>query len=105
MEKEVRRFTVAHELDWGYGVKISTLREDLDAIEKLGATHVEISASVSYDTAELYIIAEAERIETDGEFNARVEELTKRQERIRQDELTQLAVLKVKYELRGEQAK
>jgi len=98
MEKEVRKFKLDYKLDWEYGIEIKKLREDLDAIEKLGATHLEIEPGVSYDCPFVDIDAYAERIETDEEFKARINEETKRQEAIKLSELEKLEELKSKYE-------
>ena len=97
MEKEVRRFKVDYSLDWEYSVEISKIRADLDAIEALGATHVEIESSIMYDCAEITIEPISERLETDEEFKARVEEVEKRQSEIKRRELEQLEKLKSKY--------
>ncbi len=99
MEKEVRRFKVDYSLDWEYGVEIGKLRADLDAIEGLGATHVEIESGISYDCAYVTIEPVSERLETDEEFKARVEEVEKRQSEIKRIELEQLEKLKSKYGL------
>ena len=97
MEKEVRRFKIDYSLDWEYGLEIKKLKEDIEAIEKLGATHVGIESGVSYDCAYVTIEAMAERIETDEEFNARVAEINKRHEENKRRELKQLETLKSKY--------
>ena len=99
MEKEIRNFKINYILDWTYGVEISKIRADLDAIEKLGATHVEIEHGISYDCSYVEIDAYANRIETDEEFNARIDKINKRQEEIKRRELEQLEKLKSKYEM------
>ena len=99
MEKEIRVFEVNYLLDWDYRVEISKLRADLDAIEALGATHVEIESSIMYDCAEITIEPISERLETDEEFKARVDEVEKRQSEIKMRELEQLEKLKSKYGL------
>ena len=99
MEKEIRRFKVNYSLDWDYGVEISKLRADLDAIEALGATHVEIESGISYDCAYVTIESVSEHLETDEEFKTRVEEVEKRQSEIKRRELEQLEKLKSKYGL------
>jgi hypothetical protein len=68
MQKQVRRFKVDYSLDWEYGVEISKLRADLDAIEALGATHVEIESRTSYDCTYVNIEPISERLETDEEI-------------------------------------
>lgn len=97
MEKIVRNFKIDYTLDWTYGVSISKIREDLDAIEKLGATHVEIEHGVSYDCSYVEIDAYAERIETDEECKQRIDEMNARQAEVKRRELQQLEALKLKY--------
>ena len=97
MEKETRKFKVDYSLNWTYGVEIIKLKQDLEAIEKLGATHVEIEHGIDYDCSYVTIEAMVERIETDEEFNARVSEANKRQEETKRRELEQLEKLKSKY--------
>lgn len=99
MEKQVRQFEVSYQLDWDYGVEIGQIRKDLDELEKLGATHIEIEASVYFDSARLEIKAISERLETDEEFEQRKKVNEIRQEEIRQNELKQLEQLKSKYGL------
>lgn len=97
MEKEVRRFKVDFNFDWTYGVEIKKLKEDIEALEKLGATHVELESSVSYDTAYITIGAYVNRIETDKEYKARIDKQNQRQEDIKRRELAELEKLKLKY--------
>ena len=97
MEKEVIKFKVYYSPDWTYGVEIKKLREDLEALEKLGATHVEIEHGISYDCSYVEIVAMCERVETDEEFKARVDEVNRRQEKNKRRELDQLEKLKLKY--------
>lgn len=98
MKKIIRKFKIDYKLDWTYGIEINKLREDLDAIEKLGATHIEIEPGVSFDCPFVDIDAYSERIESDEEYNARIDEETKRQEAIKRSELEILQKLKSKYE-------
>ena len=99
MEKEIRMFKVNYLLDWDYRVEISKIRADLDAIEALGATHVVIESITRYDCDYITIKPVSERLETDEEFKARVEEVEKRQSEIKRRELEQLEKLKSKYGL------
>ena len=99
MEKEIRVFEVDYSLDWEYSVEISKIRADLDAIEALGATHVEINSSTRYDCDYVTIKPVSEHLETDEEFEQRKKEIEFRQEQIRQNELEQLELLKTKYGL------
>jgi len=97
MEKKIKAFKIK-DLDWGYSIEISRLREDLAEIEKLGATHINIESSVFYDCAELTIEAISERIETDEEFDYRLNSIKKQEDFLRQKELEKLQELKLKYE-------
>ena len=99
MEKVVRRFETNYSLDWQYLVEISKLKEDLEALEKLGATHVEIYPYTEYGSAYAKIQAYCERIETDEEFEKRKKQVEARQEQMRQRELKQLDDLQLKYGL------
>lgn len=99
MEKQVKQFDVKFNFDWGYGVEISKIRADLDELEKLGATHIEIEANVFYDSATLNIEAKCERLETDEEFKKRINEIKQREAITKQRELNELNRLKQKYEM------
>lgn len=97
MEKVKRTFKVDYVLDWEYGVEISKLRKDLDIIEKLGATYVEINSSVYYDCVYINVEAWSERIETDKEQKERLNQEQKRLDNIMHRELEQLNKLQKKY--------
>ena len=99
MEKEERDFKLEYQLDWTYGVEISKLKSDIEALEKLGATHVEIEHGINYDCSYVEIGAICRRIETDEEFEQRKKEVEARQEQNKQRELKQLQELKTKYGL------
>jgi hypothetical protein len=73
------------------------IEKDIEEIEKLGATHVNIQPDVSYDCPITRIDAICRRIETDEEFELRKKEFEAHQEQNRQRELKQLAQLKSKY--------
>jgi len=100
MDKIKRRFKVKYDLDhWEDGVEIRKLKEDIEAIEKLGATHVEIDHGVSYDCSYMTITPVSERIETDDEYNERVRCAKKKQDELKQIELKRLEEIKLKYGL------
>ena len=98
MKKQTREFKINYDLDWEYNVEISKLREDLDAIEKLGATHVSIDAYVSYDCDNLEISPISRRLETDEEYNARIVESKGKEYHKKLRDLEELRRLKLKYE-------
>jgi hypothetical protein len=97
MEKQVRRFKVDFDFNWTYGVEIKKLREDLDTLEKLGVTEIEIEAEENYGSASVTIEAFINRIETDEECKARIDKENQRQEDINRRELAELEKLKSKY--------
>lgn len=97
MEKQEQDFKLNYSLEWTYGVEISQLKKDIEELEKLGATHVNIEHGISYDCSYVEIDAICRRIETDEEFEQRKKEVDARQEQYRQRELKQLADLKSKY--------
>tara|TARA_R110000782_G_scaffold132250_1_gene224193 strand:+ start:256 stop:555 length:300 start_codon:yes stop_codon:yes gene_type:complete len=97
MKKQVRRFEVKFDFKWEYGVEISKIREDLDALEKLGATHVDIDSDVSYDCAYISFDGYVDREETDEEYLKRTTEQLDREDRIKQRDLAELKRLKDKY--------
>ncbi len=97
MEKQVRRFKVDFDFNWTYGVEIKKLREDLDTLEKLGVTEIEIEAEENYGSASVTIEAFINRIETDEECKARIDKENQRQKDIKRRELAELEKLKSKY--------
>ncbi len=99
MKKEVRRFNTDYSLGWGGRVEISKLKEDLNKLEKLGATHVEIQPYEEYGVPDVKIEAYCVRIETDEEFEKRKKEVEEKEEWVRQKDLKKLAELKAKYGL------
>lgn len=99
MEKQKKDIKLNYPLDWTYGVLIEKLKKDIEEIEKLGATHVNIEPDIRYDCPYVEIDVICRRIETDEEFEQRKKEVEARQEQYRQQELKQLAELKAKYEL------
>lgn len=99
MEKQARRFKVDFNFDWTYGVEIKKLKEDLDTLEKLGVTEIEIEAVENYGRASVSIEAFIMRIETDEEYESRINKGKQRQEDIKRRELDLLEKLKSKYGL------
>jgi hypothetical protein len=99
-KKQKREVSIPIELclDWTYGIAISKLREDLDALEKLGATDVDIETHDSWGYPSIYIKAFQRRLETDEEFQQRVNDETANETQQRARELETLRILKEKYE-------
>ena len=94
MEKQIRRFKVNFDFDWTYGVEIKKLKEDLETLEKLGVTEIEIEAEDDSVTIKAF----AERLETDEEFNERLDKEKKIKEHLVLTELRELERLKAKYD-------
>ena len=97
MEKQERRFKVDFDFNWTHGVEIKKLKDDLDTLEKLGVTEIEIEAEYNYGSASVTIEAFINRLETDEECNARITKENQRQEDIKRRELAELEKLKSKY--------
>jgi hypothetical protein len=93
MEKIHISFKVPYTVEWSYGIEISKIRQDLDAIEKLGGTHIDIHSSDSYPEYDAFY----RRIETDDEFNARKADFDRKKEELKIKELRELERLKNKY--------
>jgi hypothetical protein len=100
MEKQIRRFKVDFDFDWTYGVEIKKLREDLDALEKLGVTEIEIEPEEIWGSASVNIKAYIDRLETDEELAERIKKEYERQKIVEARELKTLNELKAKYEKR-----
>ena len=99
MKKIKRNFMVDYYLSWTYGVSISQIREDLDALEKLGVTSIDIEAYSDYGSPCVSIEAIANRLETDDEYLERLIKEEKIADEIKQRELKQLELLSAKYKI------
>lgn len=98
MKKEIRKFAVDYELKWLWGVSISQIRKDLDELEKLGVTEIQIEPYESWGSVFANVDAYIERLETDEEYKERIESEIKRKEEERQREMQQYEALKKKFE-------
>lgn len=97
MEKQVRKFKVDFDFNWTYGVEIKKLKDDLDTLEKMGVTEIEIEAEDNWGCASITIEAYINRLETDEEFKTRSDKENQVKEEIKRRELEQLEKLKSKY--------
>lgn len=97
MEKIEKKIHIAEVTDWEYGTEIETIRQDLDELQKMGATHIDIEALDYYGSPTLEINAYSQRLETDEEYNERLSELEARKRRAELREIEQLKALKAKY--------
>jgi len=98
MEKQIRRFKVNFDFDWTYGVEIKKLKEDLETLEKLGVTEIEIEAEYNWGSPSVKIEAFTKRLETDEEFKERLDKEKKIKEHLVLTELQELERLKAKYD-------
>lgn len=98
MEKKIRDFELDYYLSWTYGIEISRLREDLDALEKLGATSIDIESYSDYGSPSVSIKAIARRMETDKECLERTNKEADARKKAEEFELRQFNALKLKYE-------
>lgn len=97
MEKIIRSFKVDFNLDWTYGVELSKLKEDINELEKLGVTDIEIQSEDDFGGSTVSVRAFINRLETDEEFNERIYKTKNIKDAIEKRELKQLAKLKLKY--------
>lgn len=97
MKKKVIDIEVAVLFDWLSNTEISKIKKDLDALEKLGATHIEFEPLTEYGISYLTVKAISRREETDEEFAQRIKATQEREEKLRRIELEQLERLKAKY--------
>ena len=95
MEKQVIRKNIGYRFDWEGNNSIESIREDLDNLEKQGATHIEIE---TYEHS-LNCTAYTERTETDEEQAERLRIEQERAERQKERDLKQYEIIKSKYNL------
>jgi len=98
MEKKIIIKTIDYELSWIYGVSIERIREDLKAVEELGATHIEIEAFENYGEIDLSVESYVKRLETDEEFNKRLNKEKDLLKQLQERELQEYKRLKSKYD-------
>lgn len=97
MKKKVIDIEVAVLLDWVTNMEISKIQKDLDAIEKLGATHIEFESLTEFGMTYITVKAICRREETDEELAQRIKVIQEREEQLRRIELEQFERLKAKY--------
>lgn len=100
MEKEIIRTKIDYNLNWAYSIEINEIRKDLDILERLGATHVEIDSAVIYDDSYVRIDAISEHLETDEEFELRISKEKQRELENKNRELKVYEKIKEKYNLK-----
>ena len=88
---------VEHDLLWAYGTSIAKIKKDIEIIEKMGATHIDIDAHEEYGDAYVTIRPVMRREETDEEYSDRLRKEKEWQDCIKERELEELNRLKNKY--------
>ena len=56
MKSRKKEFKIDFDFEWEYGVEINKLRDDLDELEKLGATNINIKADIYYSCTNFFRI-------------------------------------------------
>ena len=51
MENRIIKIKVGFNFDWTYGVELSKLKEDINKLEKLGVTEIEIKSVDDYGSS------------------------------------------------------
>ena len=97
MEKEIRKFPVDYQFRWGDETPISEIRKDLDTLEKLGATEIDVYASYMDDYPVARTEAFSSRLETDEEYNVRIALEKTRLEEVKRKELAEMYRIKEYY--------
>lgn len=97
MKKQVRRFNVPFDFDWTDGVEIKKIKEDLNELEKLGATTIDIEPQEFYGSLGVGIEAYFSRLETDEECKSRINGEERHKEYLKQRDLKELERIKSKY--------
>jgi hypothetical protein len=97
MEKQIIIVEFDYDLEWDWGVEISQIRKDLDELEKLGATHIDIDSHTSYDNTYVTYKGYVEREETDEEVLKRYEQQKDAKYLVEKLEMAEYERLKLKY--------
>lgn len=63
---------IDYPFDWSYSVSVEQMKKDIEELEKLGATHMNISAETFYDDAYLKINPVCIRMENEQEVADRI---------------------------------
>jgi hypothetical protein len=97
-ELEIKTFGVGYAFNWEYSPSIDKIRKDLDEIEKLGGTHVDVDTYDEYGETYISFAALSKRTETQDEFDERTAKNQEAKAAFKDRELAQLKKLKAKYE-------
>ena len=94
MNKIKKHFDVNHQYLYWDGRSITQIKQDLEELEKLGATHINIQY---WHDDGIEISATSERFETDEEYNKRIQQLELKNQTVKEKELQELQRLINKY--------
>lgn len=94
MKKKLINEHIKFELNWTCGVSLEQIKKDVEELEKLGATQVDIT--LDYDT--IKIDAYKERKETEKEFRERIRNEKEHAEYIEKLQRAEYEKLKSKFE-------
>jgi hypothetical protein len=98
MEKITKVEKIDNCLEWTWGVPLSQIKDDIEKLEKQGITHINIEISDNYGSQYISIETEIQRLETDEEFEERVNIEKAKLKIIEARELAEFERLKKKFE-------
>ena len=98
MEKQTIRVQFNYDINWQYGTSLEEIKQNIEELEKLGATHIDITSDIAYGESYIEFEPYAIREETDEEYDRRIK--IEEEKRLLQErrEKIQLQKLKEKYE-------
>lgn len=99
MEKKQVDLNVPYDIHWfNYtAVPIDIVKRDMNTLEQLGCTHIQITAHENFGCLSVEILPICRRFETDEEFKKRCQQEENRLKEIEQREKSELDRLKRKY--------
>jgi len=100
MEKQIVETKVDCYINWLGKLTIGKFQADLNALKELGCTHIDFKVDRNWtdDELELNVIPIKQRLETDEEYEERLDRENDYISRMEKLERAQLAFLKAKYE-------
>lgn len=99
MEKIKKDFEIYYDLDWQGETSLDRIKQDVSAIEALGATHINIDHGIDFDSSYIRITVLNSRVETDEEFEKRVLEIRTKTKEIKKRDMEYFQKIKEKYNL------
>ena len=90
---------IRHHIGWEYEVPLSLIKEDIEELEKLGVTHLNIEIETHYEDSEIVITPLKQREETELEMKARIEKEQNEVSVEKQRAIEQIEALKQKFNI------